>query len=86
LKAGYTREQKESQVSYSNQFEYEDPFEHLTPKGLCFECGRKISSAYVRYDGHVQPGVVKSIFMHPACAAVVGQRLISDGYPNRYKQ
>src|SRR5690606_22077466 len=24
--------------------------------------------------------------MHPACAAVVGPRLISDGYPNRYKQ
>lgn len=72
-------------MSYLNHFEYADPFESLTPKDLCFECGKKIDSAYVRYDGYAEPGLLRSIFMHPACAAVVGQRLISDGYPNRLR-
>lgn len=59
------------------------PFAALIPEDLCFECGKPITSSGVRYDGHSGDGVLKSIFMHPNCAALVGQRLISDGFPNR---
>lgn len=70
-------------MSFFKSFESPDPFASLAPKNLCFECGEQIEAAYVRYDGYAEPGLIKSVFMHAACAAVIGQRLITDGYPNR---
>lgn len=52
---------------------------------LCFECGKVISNAVVRYEGYYGKENIKSISFHPACATIVGQRLIADGYTNRNK-
>ncbi len=59
------------------------PFTNLTSPDHCFECGQAMSGASVRYDGHADTETMASIHLHPACAAVMGQRLIVDGYPNR---
>ncbi|VVM39767.1 hypothetical protein PS631_00218 [Pseudomonas fluorescens] len=59
--------------------------EYMTEEGLCFECGKKIEGGAVRYDGYGEPRIIKGLFFHPACAALVGQRLICDGFPNRHK-
>lgn len=60
-------------------------FESLTPPDLCFECGKAIENAVVRYDGYAYASTIKTISMHPSCAATVGQRLVTDGFPNRRK-
>ncbi|EPH5795766.1 hypothetical protein ACS2R3_003277 [Pseudomonas aeruginosa] len=57
--------------------------EYMTEEGLCFGCGTMIYGGVVRYDGYADSETVKGLFFHPSCAAVVGQRLICDGYPNR---
>lgn len=57
----------------------------LIAEDLCFECGKLITSASVSYDGYAMPDRLKSLYFHPACAALVGQRLICDGFPNRRK-
>ena len=59
------------------------PFAPLMDESVCFECGKGIEGAGVGYDGHASDGFIKSLYFHPACAAIVGQRLICDGYPNR---
>lgn len=59
------------------------PFASLTAESLCFECGESIEKESVSYDGHAVDGTLKSIYFHPSCAALVGQRLICDGFPNR---
>lgn len=61
------------------------PFEALTAEGLCFECGKQITAEAVGYDGHANPSQLKTLYFHPACAALVGQRLICDGFPSRRK-
>lgn len=60
------------------------PFESLTSDFLCFECGKEIKNASVGYDGHATENHIKSLYFHPSCAALVGQRLITDGYRNRH--
>ncbi|MDF3841030.1 hypothetical protein P3W55_04830 [Pseudomonas citronellolis] len=59
------------------------PFEMLQEEAVCFECGSPVAGVAVTYDGYAKGGLIKSIVLHPACAAIVGQRLICDGYPNR---
>lgn len=59
------------------------PFSPLTTEDLCFECGELITAGAVRYDGYATPKELKCLYLHPSCAAIVGQRLITDGYPNR---
>lgn len=54
--------------------------EYLNDQGCCFECAHEIVDDAVRYDGYVAPERMKGVFLHPACAALVGQRLISDGF------
>lgn len=61
------------------------PADPVTAEDLCFECGEQITGAAVGYDGYVMQGRLKSLYFHPACAALVGQRLICDGFPNRRK-
>lgn len=79
-------DQEERAVSFYADINGAAPaFQPLTDKGLCFECGGKITGAAVGYDGYAVPGRIESIFFHPACAALVGQRLITDGFPNRRK-
>jgi hypothetical protein len=58
-------------------------YDSLTRSDFCFECGKSIAGGVVLYDGYVEHQVVKTISLHPACAALLGQRLITDGYPNR---
>lgn len=58
-------------------------FAPLTKETICFECGEEINGAGVGYDGYASDGFIKSLFFHSACAAIVGQRLICDGFPNR---
>nr|MBO2511374.1 hypothetical protein [Gammaproteobacteria bacterium] len=70
-------------MSFIRNFESADPFASLTPKDLCVECGQKIQGGYVRYDLYSEPELIKCVFMHAACAALMGQRLIADGYLNR---
>lgn len=60
-------------------------YESLTRTDFCFECGKSIENGVVLYDGYVGHHTAKTISLHPACAAVLGQRLIADGYLNRYK-
>lgn len=55
-------------------------------ENLCFECGETIEGAVVRYDGFADYEFYKSIYFHPKCANLVGQRLIADGFKNRRKQ
>jgi len=57
---------------------------YFTDINLCFECGGRIDKGVVRYDGHSDSNTLKGIFFHPACAVLMGQRLISDGFPNRH--
>lgn len=61
------------------------PMAPVTAEDLCFECGEEIKAAAVSYDGHVAQNSMRSLYFHPACAALVGQRLICDGFPNRRK-
>lgn len=58
--------------------------EYFTDIDMCFECGKKIEAGVVRYDGHSDARTLKGLFLHPACAALVGQRLISDGFAKRH--
>jgi hypothetical protein len=58
-------------------------FAPLTKESVCFECGKEISGAGVGYDGYADDGFIRSLYFHSSCAAIVGQRLIFDGYPNR---
>ncbi|MNP49393.1 hypothetical protein D3C76_1435750 [compost metagenome] len=58
-------------------------YEALSKKDYCFECGKSIKKGVVMYDGYIDESTAKTISLHPACAAVLGQRLISDGYANR---
>lgn len=58
-------------------------YSSLTHIDFCFECGHSIERGVVLYDGYVEERVAKTISLHPACAALLGQRLISDGYANR---
>jgi len=60
-------------------------YDSLTRIDFCFECGGSIDNGVVLYDGYVEDRSAKTISLHPACAAVLGQRLIADGYVNRYK-
>ncbi|WP_223541006.1 hypothetical protein [Pseudomonas sp. BF-RE-26] len=60
-------------------------YDSLTRTDFCFECGKSIENGVVLYDGYVERHSEKTISLHPACAAVLGQRLIADGYVNRYK-
>ncbi|MFJ3486629.1 hypothetical protein ACIPL1_24970 [Pseudomonas sp. NPDC090202] len=55
----------------------------LTRIDFCFECGKSIEKGVVLYDGYVADRTEKTISLHPACAALLGQRLIADGYLNR---
>lgn len=59
-------------------------YEPLQKEAICIECGKAIGAGTgaVTYDGHVGAGV-RTVLFHPGCAAIVGQRLICDGYPNR---
>ncbi len=59
------------------------PFEFAQDDRICFECGRKLKISAVRYDGYVEEEQIKSLLLHPACAVVVGNRLIADGYLHR---
>lgn len=68
---------------HQNTKETAPSFANLTSSDVCFECGKVIPSAFVQYDGHSDAKTFKSIHLHPACAAIMGQRLIADGYPNR---
>jgi len=56
----------------------------LQKEAICFECGNAIDTGTgaVAYDGHVGAGF-QAVLFHPRCAAIVGQRLICEGYPNR---
>ncbi|MNF55468.1 hypothetical protein D3C84_369310 [compost metagenome] len=58
-------------------------FEPVTAADFCFECGERIIGPGVTYDGRIKPETIKSLSFHPACAALVGQRLICDGFPHR---
>ena len=58
---------------------------YFTDIDLCFECGCRIEGGVVRYDGYAEPGKIKGLFLHPACAALLGQRLICDGFPKRHQ-
>ncbi len=49
----------------------------------CAECGDPLEGNVVRYDLYLASPNDISVWFHPACAVVVGNRLISDGYPNR---
>lgn len=60
-----------------------EPFEHLAHPHLCFGCGEQLTGAAVRYDGYAEKGLLKSLYLHPGCAALAGQRLIADGFPHR---
>ena len=57
---------------------------YFTDIDLCFECGDRIERGVVRYDAHSDPRTLKAFFLHPACAVILGQRLISDGFPHRH--
>lgn len=59
---------------------------HVNPaEAICFACSREIAGASVRYDGFAdaEEGGGHSIYLHTACALEMGQRLISDAWPNR---
>ena len=68
---------------FSNRSDADQLREYMTDKYLCFECGETVESGIVRYDGYSEPGRLKGLFFHPACAALMGQRLICDGFPKR---
>lgn len=70
-------------MTYYANTEVPKPFESLTGLFLCFECGEEIKNASVGYDGYATEKHMKSLYFHPSCAAIVGQRLITDGYRNR---
>ena len=75
---------KEFEMTYHADIKKEGTlYESLTPDNLCFECGKAIENAVVRYDGYAYERTIKTISMHPSCAATLGQRLITDGFPNR---
>lgn len=54
-------------------------------EAICFACGKGFTGASIRYDGFASAdeGGGHSIYLHTACALTVGQRLISDAWPNR---
>lgn len=73
-------------MSVFEKFELDEmPFQMMQEEFVCFECGEPIAGCVIAYDGYAREGFLKSIVFHPSCATVVGQRLISDGYPNRRK-
>lgn len=52
----------------------------------CFVCHEKIDGAVVCHDGSVDNhDILVMLVFHPKCAILMGQRLISDGFPNRRK-
>lgn len=53
----------------------------LHNENICVECGDRVEKSGVAYDGFVQGG--GALVFHAKCAAVVGQRLIADGYIHR---
>lgn len=73
-------------MTFVAQFSEEQlPLERMQEQEVCFECGGKLSNSAVYYNGFANHHQQKSILLHPGCAAVMGQRLITDGYPNRRK-
>jgi hypothetical protein len=54
-------------------------------EAICFVCREGFTGASVRYDGFASAGEGggHSIYLHTACALEMGQRLISDTWPNR---
>lgn len=68
---------------YRNLPDAERFFQPLGSADHCFECGKHISGAGVEYHGINADGVISALYFHPSCAAVMGQRLICDGYPRR---
>jgi hypothetical protein len=69
---------------YFKSVQEADQMNEYVTDGCCFECGNEIAEDAVRYDGYVSSGNLRGLFLHPACAALVGQRLISDGFPRRH--
>ena len=59
------------------------PFETIHTEGMCFGCGEVLGQIAIRYDGYSEPGLVKSIFMHPECASAMAKIIICDTWPNR---
>lgn len=55
----------------------------LSDSPVCLECNRPVDRAGVSYDGFVDRDTGRTFLFHADCAAIVGQRLITDGYPHR---
>ena len=52
-----------------------------------FICHEKVTGPVVYHDGSVDGhDIWVMLVFHPACANLMGQRLISDGFPHRRKK
>lgn len=69
---------------FKSMTEADQIHENINGDGCCFGCGKEIDGDVVRYDGYATYGMIKGLFLHPACAALVGQRLVCDGFPRRH--
>ena len=72
-------------MTYNANHQESAPMYNNPKDAICFDCGRPLDGASVRYDGyaHSGKGGGHSIYMHTVCASEMAQRLICDAWPNR---